>query len=134
MRVIIVGAGEVGFQLARFLAAENIDVVVIDKSKEKLTRLTEDLDVALIEGEGGSPSVLKDAGADEADILLAVTDIDEANMIACLVAKVIFHIPRNVARRRNLEYFSNDVRITSLGMNTALSHDIEAARAVVELQ
>ncbi len=133
MRVIIVGAGEVGFQLAKFLSAENIDVVVVDKNKGKLKRISEDLDVAFIEGEGGSPSVLKDAGADEADILLAVTDIDEANMIACLVAKVMFQIPRNVARIRNLEYFSNDILLQSLGINPAISPEIEAAKAVIRL-
>jgi trk system potassium uptake protein TrkA len=133
MRVIIVGAGEVGFQLARFLSAEDIDVVVVDKSSAKLKRLSEELDVALVEGEGGSPSVLKDAGADEADILLAVTNMDEANMIACLVAKVMFQIPRNVARIRNLEYFSNDVLLQSLGINPAISPEIEAAKAVIRL-
>jgi trk system potassium uptake protein TrkA len=133
MRVIIVGAGEVGFQLARFLSAEDIDVVVVDKSSAKLKRLSEELDVALVEGEGGSPSVLKDAGADEADILLAVTNMDEANMIACLVAKVMFQIPRNVARIRNLEYFSNDVLLESLGINPAISPEIEAAKAVIRL-
>ncbi len=133
MRVIIVGAGEVGFQLAKFLSAEDIDVVVIDKSKNKLKRLTEELDVALVEGEGGSPSVLKDAGADEAEILLAVTDIDEANMISCLVAKVMFQIPRNVARIRNLEYFSNEILLHSLGINPAICPEIEAAKAVIRL-
>ncbi len=133
MRVIIVGAGEVGLQLAKFLSAEDIDVVVIDKSKDKLKRISEELDVALIEGEGGSPSVLKDAGADEADIMLAVTDIDETNMVACLVAKVMFQIPRNVARIRNLEYFSNEVLLESLGINPAISPEIEAAKAVIRL-
>ncbi len=133
MRVIIVGAGEVGFQLAKFLSAEDIDVVVLDKSKNKLKRLTEELDVALVEGEGGSPSVLKDAGADEAEILLAVTDIDEANMISCLVAKVMFQIPRNVARIRNLEYFSNEILLHSLGINPAICPEIEAAKAVIRL-
>ena len=133
MRIIIVGAGEVGLQLATFLSAENIDVVVIDKSKEKLKRLSDELDIALIEGEGGAPSVLEEAGADEADILLAVTDMDETNMIACLVAKVMFRIPRNVARIRNLEYFSNEVLLNSLGINPAISPEIEAARAVNRL-
>jgi len=128
-----VGAGEVGFQLARFLSAENIDVVVVDKNKKKLKRISEVLDVALTEGEGGSPSVLKHAGADEADILLAVTDMDETNMISCLVAKVMFQIPRNVARIRNLEYFSNDVLLQSLGINPAISPEIEAAKAVIRL-
>jgi trk system potassium uptake protein TrkA len=133
MRVIIVGAGEVGLQLAKFLAAEDIDVVVIDKSKDRLKRISEELDVALIEGEGGSPSVLSDAGADEADILLAVTDIDETNMVACLVAKVMFQIPRNVARIRNLEYLSNQILLESLGINPAISPEVEAARAVIRL-
>ncbi|NOZ67662.1 MAG: Trk system potassium transporter TrkA [Deferribacteres bacterium] len=133
MRVIIVGAGEVGFQLAKFLSAENIDVVVVDRNKEKLNRISDELDVALVEGEGGSPSVLKEAGADEADILLAVTDMDETNMIACLVAKAMFQIPRNVARIRNLEYFSNDILLDSLGINPAISPEIEAAKAVIRL-
>ena len=133
MRAIIVGAGEVGFQLARFLSAENVDVVVVDKNKAKLSRISEELDVALTEGEGGSPSVMKNAGADEADILLAVTDMDETNMIACLVAKAMFQIPRNVARIRNLEYFSNDILLQSLGINPAISPEIEAAKAVIRL-
>jgi len=133
MRIIIVGAGEVGFQLAKVLSAENIEVVVIDKSKEKLKRISEELDVALVEGEGGAPSVLEEAGANQADILLAVTNIDEANMIACLVAKVMFQIPRNVARIRNLEYFSNEVLLNSLGINPAISPEIEAAKAIIRL-
>jgi trk system potassium uptake protein TrkA len=133
MRVIIVGAGEVGFQLARFLSSENIDVVVVDKSKEKLKEVSDELDVALVEGEGGSPTVLKDAGADEADILLAVTDLDETNMVACLVAKVMFQIPRNVARIRNHEYFSNEILLKSLGINPAISPEIEVAKAVIRL-
>lgn len=133
MRVIIVGAGEVGFQLAKFLAAEDIDVVVIDKDKDKLRRISDDLDVALLEGEGGSPAMLKEAGADDADLLLAVTDMDETNMVACLVAKVMFQIPRNIARIRNHEYFSNEVLLQSLGINPAISPEIEAAKAIVRL-
>jgi trk system potassium uptake protein TrkA len=74
MRVIIVGAGEVGFQIAKFLSAEKIDVVIIDQSKDKLRRITETLDVSVVEGEGGAPSVLKSAGAEIADIMLAVTN------------------------------------------------------------
>lgn len=133
MRVIIVGAGEVGFQLARFLSVEGIDVVVIDRNKEKLKRITEELDVGLVEGEGGSPSVLEEAGAHEAGILLAVTDMDETNMIACLVSKVMFQLPRNVARIRNLEYFSNQLLLDNLGINPAISPEIEAAKAVIRL-
>ncbi len=133
MRVIVVGAGEVGFQLAKCLSIEGIDVVVVDTDKEKLKRIAEELDVAMVEGEGGSPSVLKEAGADEADILLAVTNMDETNMIACLVAKAMFQIPRNVARIRNLEYLSNEVLLQSLGIDPAISPEVEAAKAVIRL-
>lgn len=133
MRVIIVGAGEVGFQIAKFLAIENHDVVIIDKSKEKLKRITDDLDVAVMEGPGGSPSVLQEAGIKEADMLLAVTDMDEVNMIACLVAKAMFQVPQNMARIRNFEYSDNEILLKSLGIDTAISPEIEAAKAVIRL-
>jgi len=133
MRVVIVGAGEVGFQIAKFLSAEGVNVVIVDKAKDKLRRVTDELDVAVIEGEGGSPSVLKEAGADISDMLLAVADIDETNMVACLVAKVMFQIPRNIARIRNLEYIGNDLLLDSLGINPAISPETEAAKAVIRL-
>jgi len=133
MRVIIVGAGEVGYQIAKFLSSENVDVVIIDKDKNKVSRINEELDVAVIEGEGGSPSVLQEAGASDSNILLAVTNMDEINMISCLVAKTMFKIPRSVARIRNLEYFSNRVLLNALGINPAISPEIEAAKAVIRL-
>lgn len=133
MRIIVVGAGEVGFQISKFLTAEGIEVVVVDRNKDKLKRVSEAMDVSVVEGEGGVPSVLKDAGADEADILLAVTDMDETNMIACLVAKVMFNIPRNVARIRSLEYISNVSLLNSLGIDPAISPEVEAGKAVIRL-
>jgi trk system potassium uptake protein TrkA len=133
MRVIIVGAGEVGFQLAKILSAESIDVVVIDKSKDMLRRITDKLDVSVVQGEGGAPSALKKAGAEKADILLAVTNIDETNMIACLIAKVMFQLPRNVARIRNLEYIGNEILLQSMGINPAISPEVEAGKAVIRL-
>jgi len=134
MRVIIVGAGEVGYQIAKFLSLESIDVVVIDKDKDKLRRVIEDLDVAVVEGEGGSPSTLKEAEADRADILLAVTDKDEINMIACLLAKV-FNIKRKIARIRNPEHFHNERLLSSenLDINPAINPELELAKAVERL-
>jgi trk system potassium uptake protein TrkA len=134
MRVIIVGAGEVGYHIARFLSLESIDVVVIDKDKDKLRRVIEDLDVAVVEGEGGGPSTLKMAEADNADILLAVTDSDETNMIACLLGKV-FNIPRKIARIRNPEYFYNERLLSSenLDIDPAINPELELARAVERL-
>lgn len=134
MRVIIVGAGEVGYQIAKFLSLESIDVVVIDKDKTKLRRVIEYLDVAAVEGEGGSPSTLMEAEADKADILLAVTDSDETNMIACLLAKV-FNIPRKMARIRNPEYFNNERLLSSelLDIDPAINPELELAKAVERL-
>ncbi len=133
MRVVIVGAGEVGLQIARVLIFEGVEVVVVDKSKEKLKRITDELDIAVVDGEGGVPSVLDEAGAHEADILIAVTDIDEVNIVACSVAKEVFNIPRNVARIRNLEYINNEPLLLSLGINPAISPEVESAKAVIRL-
>lgn len=135
MRVIIVGAGEVGYQIARFLTLEDIDVVVIDKDKSKLKRVSEELDVAVIEGEGGDPSILKQAEADKADILLAVTDKDETNMIACLLAKAMFNIPRKIARIRNPEYIKNKQLLSkdNLNIDPAISPEFEIAKAIIKL-
>lgn len=135
MRVIIVGAGEVGFQIARFLSLEEIDVVVIDKDKEKLKRVSEELDVAVIEAEGGDPSALKEAEADKADMILAVTNSDETNMIACLLAKAMFKIPRKIARIRNPDYFFNKeiLNKNNLDIDPAINPELEVARAITRL-
>lgn len=135
MRVIIVGAGEVGYQIARFLTMEGIDVVVIDQDREKLRRISEELDVAVIEGGGGDPSVLKEAGAEKADILLAVTNSDETNMIACLLGKAMFRIPRKIARIRNPDYFFNKNLLSheNLDINPAINPELEVAKAIVRL-
>lgn len=135
MRVIIVGAGEVGFQIAKFLSAEEVDVVVIEKDKNKLKRITEELDVAVVEGEGGDPSALKDAEAEKADILLAVTNSDETNMIACLLGRAMFKIPRKIARIRNPDYFFNKELLSkeNLDIDPVINPELEVARAITRL-
>ncbi len=134
MRVIIVGAGEVGYQIAKFLSLELINVVVIERDKNKIRRIMENLDVAAIEGEGGDPAALKEADAEKADILLAVTDKDETNMIACLLAKVL-NIPRKIARIRNPEYFNNERLLSkeNLDIDPAINPEFEIARAISKL-
>lgn len=89
MKIVIVGAGEVGFHIASHLAHENKEVVVIDKNAESLRRISDNLDVQVIQGSGSSPVVLEDAGLLNAEVMLAVTDSDEANLVACLVANII---------------------------------------------
>jgi len=133
MRAIVVGAGEVGYQIAKFLSAEAIDVVVVDKDRSKTARISEEIDIAVINGEGGSPSSLKEAEAERADILLAVTDQDETNMIACLLAKAMFGIPRKIARIRNPDYFSNERLLQTLGIDPAINPELEIAAAIVRI-
>lgn len=104
MKFIIVGAGEVGFHIAQKLSSENKDVTIIDKNPEALKRITEHLDVQVIEGSGCDPHILKDAGLEETDTFLAVTDSDETNLIACFFANLIAPEVKKLARIRNEAY------------------------------
>lgn len=103
MRVIIVGAGEVGFNLAKVLSAEGHDVAVVDKDEKKISDIQERLDVLPVHGSGSQLSVLEEAGVSESDMLIAVTDSDETNIVACLIAKQL-GIKRVIARVQTLEY------------------------------
>lgn len=104
MKIIIVGAGEVGFHSAQKLSEENQDVVLIDKDFEKIKRITDNLDVQALLGSGTSPKMLKNCGVKDADMLVAATDSDEANLIACLLARNLNKYILIVARVRNPEY------------------------------
>lgn len=104
MKIIIVGAGEVGYHIAERLSGENQDVFVVDKDPEKIRRITENLDVQALLGAGTSPEMLKTSGIKEADMLVAATDSDEVNLIACLLARHLNPYILKVARVRNREY------------------------------
>jgi trk system potassium uptake protein len=109
MKFIIVGAGEVGYHIAERLSKENQDVFVIDKDPEKIRRITENLDVQTLLGSGTSPKMLKTSGIKEADMLVAATDSDEVNLIACLLARNLNPYILKVARVRNREYLEEDL-------------------------
>ena len=87
MKAIIIGAGKVGFSIAQLLSKEDHDVVIIEQSPDRQEILEETLDVQVIGGSGSSTSVLEAAGVRSADMLLAVTEHDELNMVACLLGK-----------------------------------------------
>ena len=108
MRVIICGAGQVGFGIARHLAAEGNDVTVVDRSSELIQRINNTLDVRALVGHGSHPQVLEDAGAEGADILIAVTASDEVNMVACQVALSLFSVPKRIARIRDQKYLEKE--------------------------
>ncbi len=107
MKIIILGAGQVGSSLAENLMTEANDITLVDKDPELLRVMQDHLDIRTIAGVASYPEVLHRAGADDADMLIAVTDSDETNMIACQVAYTIFHTPTKIARVRAHEYLSH---------------------------
>ena len=114
MKIIILGAGQVGGSLAAELASEANDITVVDVDATRLRALGDRLDIRTIQGRGSLPTVLRQAGADDADMLIAVTSSDETNMIACQVAYSLFRTPTKIARIRESAYllrsglFSNE--------------------------
>ena len=106
MKIIILGAGQVGSSLAQNLASEANDITVVDVDRRVLQDLQDRLDLRTVAGNATHPPILMQAGADDADMIIAVTDSDEANMIACQVAYTLFHTPTKIARVRAVEYLS----------------------------
>ncbi len=107
MKIIILGAGQVGTSVAEVLASENSDITVVDIDEGKLEDLRDRLDIGIVVGEASHPEVLAQAGGEDADMILAVTNSDEINMIACQVAYTLFHTPTKIARVRSVGYLSH---------------------------
>ena len=106
MKIIILGAGQVGTSVAEVLSSEASDITVIDIDEKKLEALRDRLDIGTVQGEAAHPDVLAQAGAEDADMILAVTNSDEINMVACQVAYTLFHTPTKIARVRNVGYLA----------------------------
>jgi len=105
MKIIILGAGEVGGNLAQNLTKEASDITVVDSDSDRLRELQDRIDIRTVRGMGSHPDVLRQAGAEDADMLIAVTNSDEVNMVACQVAYSVFHTPTKIARIRSTTYF-----------------------------
>ena len=106
MKIIILGAGQVGTSVAENLVSEANDITVVDSNITRLDELQDRLDLRTVHGNGSYPEVLHRAGADDADMILAVTNSDEINMVACQIAYTLFHTPTKIARIRAVEYLS----------------------------
>ncbi|MFO7542684.1 MAG: Trk system potassium transporter TrkA [Thiobacillus sp.] len=104
MKIIILGAGQVGFNLAQSLVAENNDITVVDLDLGRLALLQDRFDLRTVRGHAAHPSILKMAGADDADMLVAVTQSDETNLVACRLAATLFNIPSRIARIRATDF------------------------------
>lgn len=131
MKIIILGAGQVGITLAESLAGEEHHITLVDDNAEHLEKLQAKHDLRVLEGSASSPSVLRQAGADEAELLVAVTPSDEVNMIACQVGYSLFNIPTKVARVRNSEYLREEDKLFQNSM-IPVDHLISPERLVVE--
>ncbi|MGB0662658.1 MAG: Trk system potassium transporter TrkA [Pontibacterium sp.] len=111
MKIIILGAGQVGGTLAENLANEANDITVVDFDSGRLRELQDRLDIRTVEGKASYPSVLEQSGARDADMLIAVTNSDEVNMIACQLAATLFKTPTKIARVREHEYLRQNEAI-----------------------
>ena len=134
MKVIVCGAGQVGFHIAKHLADQQNDVTVIDRSVKLIRKISESLDVQALVGHGSDPDMLAKAGATDADLLVAVTPSDEVNMISCQVAHSLFSIPTKIARIRNQVYLNPNWRDLfsrdNLPIDVIISPELEVARAL----
>jgi trk system potassium uptake protein TrkA len=134
MKVIILGAGQVGFNIAKYLAAEENDVTIVDESADLLRKIGDSLDVQPVMGFASHPDVLQQAGAAEADLIIAVTGSDEVNIVACEVANSLFRVETKIARIRNQNYldpyWSNLFSSRNLAIDHIISPEVEVARAI----
>lgn len=124
-----------GFQIASRLSLENKDVVVVDKSSEALRRVSDNIDVQVLQGPGSSPVVLEEAGIKNAEILLAVTDSDEINLVACLIANIISPSTKKMARLRNADYdrYHDTFRTYAPHIDTLINPEIEVVKTIERL-
>ena len=133
MRTVIIGAGEVGFNTARMLSEEGHDVVLVEQNEALAERATEQLDALVIPGNGASPKLLAEAGIERADLLVAASSSDEANIIACLAAKAQ-GVARTVARIHNPDYYDPHERFAQdmLGIDFVIHTEQMAAEEIKE--
>ncbi len=135
MKVIICGAGQVGYGIAERLAAEKNDVSVIDTSPELVRAIRDSLDVRGFVGHGAHPDTLELAGAQQADMLIAVTLYDEVNIVACEVAHALFNVPTKIARIRAQSYlrphYQNLFSRDHLPIDVIISPELEVAEMVL---
>ncbi len=136
MKVIICGAGQVGWQIARHLSSEKNDVTVVDNNPELVRRATDTLDVGGITGFASYPDILDRAGARDADMIIAATFSDEVNMVTCQVAHSVFSVPRKIARLRSQSYldaiYSDLYRRDHMPIDVVISPEKEVAEAALQ--
>ena len=133
MKIIIVGNGKVGYAIARQLAVEGHDITMVDSSPVALARADSTLDLMCVEGNGASISVLEEAGARTADLVIAVSNLDETNLVCCLIAKTM-GAKHTIARVRNPDYRRDAALLKrEIGMDMVINPDLAAAREIARI-
>ncbi|MCB1607149.1 MAG: Trk system potassium transporter TrkA, partial [Xanthomonadales bacterium] len=135
MNILILGAGQVGSSMAAALAKENNDITVVDTDTRRLSELREKIDLRTVHGFASHPRVLTQAGADDADMVVAVTSSDEVNMVACEVAATLFNTPTRIARVRQSDYLRRPELFTPqrLAIDVLISPEALVCRHVQRL-
>lgn len=134
MKVIIVGAGEVGFHIAGHLADQGHDIAVVERNPEKHRLLKERVNALVVLGNGSSSAALEEAGVASADLFIAVTNQDEVNLVACLLARE-YKVPRIIARVKTLEYIRGDGKLNAekLGIDMFINSDAVVAEEICKI-
>ena len=134
MKIVVVGAGKVGYSLAQRLAQDQHDVYVIEKNGDRIKNLENNLDVNLVQGNGSSISLLQEIGVEDMGMLIAVTDSDEVNMLACMLGKAA-GIPKTIARVRDTEYEhgTNAVIRERLGIDLFINPEMVTAQEIYKI-
>jgi trk system potassium uptake protein len=135
MRVVIVGAGDVGYDVARMLSLQRHDVAVVDSDAAKIEQIRDKLDVLAVLGSGTSAAALLQAGVREADLLVAVTNVDEVNLIACMMAERVGRKPTTIARVRSDEFTGQQAVLTmkDFGIDLLIHPEDSTASEVLSL-
>ncbi|MDR1907779.1 MAG: Trk system potassium transporter TrkA [Holosporales bacterium] len=135
MKIIVLGVGNIGYNIAKHLVSSENEITIVDHDRSRLSEVSNILDVRPVFGYASHPSTLEQAGAEQADILIAVTNVDEVNLIACEVVHSLFDIETKIARVRQQNYFEDKYRLTlfqpnNISIDYLISPEIEIARSI----
>jgi trk system potassium uptake protein TrkA len=112
MKIVILGAGQVGASVAESLVSEDNDITIVDRDPVRLAYLQDRLDLRTVTGNAAYPSTLRDAGAEDADLLIAVTESDQTNLVACKIAHSVFNVPKRIARLRSADFLESETLLS----------------------
>jgi trk system potassium uptake protein TrkA len=134
VRIMIVGAGLVGYHLCEKLSVEGQEVVLVDRDESKLRRLERELNILTVHGSGASAKILEEAGIDKTDLFIAVTDSDEVNLVACIMSKQ-YNVKKRIARVRNEDFLTPGAMLNekALGIDLLISPDLAMTDEILKL-